>query len=612
MSMLLRCPSCQREHPPGTVVCPNDLTELIPAGVDPLLDQVIGPYRVVRRLGVGAMGAVYEAVDQLIDRRVALKLLHLAMAENPDLTSLLREAKAVNAIHHPGIVDIQAFSETPEGRQYLVMELLEGELLSARLARGPLHLAEAAEIAIPLLDALEAAHGAGLVHRDLKPSNVFLARGPNQELRPKLLDFGLVLPVATKGSFAVGTPDYVAPEQAKNERAGPKADLFSFGVMLFEMLTGKLPFGGGTVNEVLQRRMSGPTSHVRDTLPSLPRSVDTLIHALLQPQPSSRPVSAAAVRDVLKKAVDPGALDVAPAPPSRRGVTAVLAAAAVLAITGAAVWWLRDDGPPPPPPPPVEDPAERTARRLDELLSRAGADAGIAEIDALLAAERTYPRFGGWSERRNTLAALLRREGEHALEHGALDTATRAIAGLQRLEEPASAQPLAAELARLEFGAREGMRRIGPVLIDAYEYPNRAGGMPTAKVDHADAVALCTKAGKHLCTEQEWEFACAGASHRTFPTGNEPPRGRCRTSGKKAKGPVPSGSLSGCVTPEGVFDLAGNLAEWTDTPYREGAAQRVVRGGSYKQADAATACLARDYLLPGLGGRKELGFRCCR
>jgi formylglycine-generating enzyme required for sulfatase activity len=152
---------------------------------------------------------------------------------------------------------------------------------------------------------------------------------------------------------------------------------------------------------------------------------------------------------------------------------------------------------------------------------------------------------------------------------------------------------------------------VGEVFIDRYEYPNQAGAQPATRIDFEEAVTLCVRVGKHLCSEAEWESACAGPEHLRYGWGNEPEAGRCLDQSKRARRPAVSGRFQRCATPGGVFDLLGNVAEWTSTPLHEGAPQRVVRGGSFSQSDAKLSCEARDYLLPGQGGAANLGFRCC-
>jgi formylglycine-generating enzyme required for sulfatase activity len=153
-----------------------------------------------------------------------------------------------------------------------------------------------------------------------------------------------------------------------------------------------------------------------------------------------------------------------------------------------------------------------------------------------------------------------------------------------------------------------GMVRVGDYWIDRYEYPNVAGELPRASVDYAEAARLCTAAGKRLCTEGEWERACEGGRKLAFPYGVSYDAAACVT-GRKAAAPI--GAAPRCVSEAGVWDLSGNLAEWTASPVQPGAAQRIVRGGSWRQSGGRVGCAERDYVLPGLGGMPWVGFRCC-
>src|SRR6185436_13796569 len=186
------CAKCGASKHAGAIVCGRCGSELVAPENDPLIGTELGNYRVLARLGVGGMGTVYSGVEKQIDKRVAIKIVHPHLAELAELPSLLAEAKAVNAIGDRGIVDVHGFGALPDGRQYLVMELLEGESLEDHLrATKQLPLNELAAIADGILSALEAAHAAGFVHRDIKPANVFLERTRGPLPVVKLLDFGL-------------------------------------------------------------------------------------------------------------------------------------------------------------------------------------------------------------------------------------------------------------------------------------------------------------------------------------------------------------------------------------------------------------------------------------
>ena len=210
---------------------------------DPAADpKTIGRYRVTRQLGQGGMGVVYAAHDDRLDRPVAIKRIREALDDASLRERLLREARAAASISHPNVCHVYELAEE-RGELYLVMELLSGQPLSERIATQPMPLAEALQITLGMLGALEALHGRGIVHRDLKPSNVFLT--PHGV---KLLDFGLARPLVeqlktdvtlTQPGTIVGTPRYMPPEQWEGEPYVPASDLFAVGAILFEMLAGK-------------------------------------------------------------------------------------------------------------------------------------------------------------------------------------------------------------------------------------------------------------------------------------------------------------------------------------------------------------------------------------
>jgi serine/threonine-protein kinase len=278
---------------------------------DPVIGLKLGDYVVQERLGAGGMGVVYRGLQALIGKEVAIKVLQADLANNPEETErLIAEARLVNAIGHRGIVDIYSTGSLPDGRQYLVMELLRGEPLDQVVdQRGPLKVVETLGILDEICDALSAAHGAGVIHRDLKPNNVFLVTPPHGARYLKLLDFGLAKRSATphgsaaqtRASIVVGTPYYMAPEQARGQSISPQTDLYALGCMAFELLTGKLPFDAPTPFEVISMHLNSPAPRVSDRDPSVPEALDELVARLLAKVPSDRPSSAAAVRSELNR-----------------------------------------------------------------------------------------------------------------------------------------------------------------------------------------------------------------------------------------------------------------------------------------------------------------------
>lgn len=241
------------------------------ASSDPMIGKVVaGRYRLETRIGEGGMGVVYRSRHVLIDRVVALKLIRPDLRGETHLRQwMLREARAANRVDHAHIIDIHDIGETEEGELYLVMEYLVGTPLSAELARGPMPIARAVDILEQMCAALARAHDLGVVHRDLKSDNILLTQRGGRKDFVKILDFGLAAiardpRLAPKGAV-FGTPEYMAPEQARGEEATPHADLYALGVLFYEMLTGQLPFRANDRETLLEMQ--------RTAIPRRPRSI---------------------------------------------------------------------------------------------------------------------------------------------------------------------------------------------------------------------------------------------------------------------------------------------------------------------------------------------------
>ncbi len=268
-------------------------------------DTSFGPYRLRRPIGRGAFGVVYEAVAPPATSAVALKVLHQAHREDAALVAkFYREAEIIALLRHPHIVEVFDRGEH-EGRLYIAMERLAGETLSQRLRRdGPMPLAAALDVLLPIASAVSAVNDLGLVHRDLKPANIFLAAPLPGVVFPKLLDFGLVAAEGTNEEIregaSVGTPDFASPEQLLHpEDVDGRSDLWSFAVVLFEALTGHRPFHGATDAETLRNVAQRDPTRLRALRPELPEAVEDAIGRALRKDPAERPVSIRAFCEAL-------------------------------------------------------------------------------------------------------------------------------------------------------------------------------------------------------------------------------------------------------------------------------------------------------------------------
>lgn len=272
-----------------------------------------GSYELVRVLGTGGLSSVWLGEHPVIGSRVAVKVLHAAISECEEaVRRFVVEAQAVNRIESPHVVRVFDFGKLADGRDYAVMELLEGETLGDRLARERrLEWRVLRPIAIQIARALLAAHRAGILHRDLKPDNVFLC-GPRDRASVKVLDFGIAKLLdgderpatrrRTGPGVAIGTPLYAAPEQAAGDAIGPEADIYSLGVVLYEALAGRPPFLG-TVAQVLSAKVRELPPPLPTVAPGLPATVARLVDSMVAPTPLERPASMALVLDRLEEGV---------------------------------------------------------------------------------------------------------------------------------------------------------------------------------------------------------------------------------------------------------------------------------------------------------------------
>jgi serine/threonine-protein kinase len=250
------CPTCE-SHFDDATFCPRDGTRLVG---DVGLGVVLGDrYKLLRKVGEGAVGEVYEAEHVLIHRKVAVKVLQRRIANNRDaIARLQREAESTTGLGHPNIVDSFDFGYSDDGHVYLVMEWLDGENLDQVLSREKVDVQTALDIAAQAAAGLAEAHEHGVIHRDLKPANLFITHDRAGQLRVKVLDFGIAKLALhetrlTGTGVLIGTPNYMAPEQAFGEEVDARTDIYALGVMLYEMLTGSVPFTAETPVAVLHQ-----------------------------------------------------------------------------------------------------------------------------------------------------------------------------------------------------------------------------------------------------------------------------------------------------------------------------------------------------------------------
>lgn len=464
--------SVEKNDPPDT-----RMSDKAPASKSPgLIGQTFGAYELVRRLGEGGMGEVYVGRHARLGREVAIKVLRAEFAAMPDVVQrFFQEAKVVNDLKHPNTVEILDFVEEP-GRVYLVMELLEGRTI-AELDReqGPLQVARIAKLLAMACDALEAAHQLGVVHRDIKPENLFVISDNGQE-RLKVLDFGVARRLTggaqTQAGLVLGTPFYMAPEQAAGRAVDARADVYALGVTLYELLS-RTPMSAVTTPQRLLRAASGEP---------IPQPLTSLVASMLSLDPAQRPASVRQIEAVL---LEVAALPPAPPAPTtgqalaQAGLAEKKRSRAILAVIPAglvaagliAVLSPRGEQPTPPAPLEVTRPAPPPAlepvmvKQLTEPEPPRQPDARPPKpkltppppVEPKPAEDALAPFRPRIAEVRRRFNELLRRYGE-----AQLTTLEKAIVA-QALDDAAAQRQteLDASLSDAEHALAEAERRLG-------------------------------------------------------------------------------------------------------------------------------------------------------
>jgi serine/threonine-protein kinase len=311
------CPRCGGQHAAEVACPPGGPSRTLPFGApapgagdpapDPLVGAQVGSFKIVRMLGRGGMGTVYLGEHPAIGSRVAIKFLHDAMAADPEVVRrFYDEARAVNLIGHENIVAIYDLNLVPPARYYFVMEYLEGETLTARLAAGSVDPEVALDVLSQLCGALQCAHEHGVVHRDLKPDNVFLVTRGGKRHFVKLLDFGIAKlrdaagsPGKTAAGLVVGTPEYMAPEQCDQGTIDARTDVYALGAMAYELVTGRLPFTGRSVPQLLLAHLHHQPPPPSAIAPGLDPRLEWAILKALQKDPRDRFADMASFSDAL-------------------------------------------------------------------------------------------------------------------------------------------------------------------------------------------------------------------------------------------------------------------------------------------------------------------------
>ncbi len=637
-----------------------------------------GRYKIEALLGQGGMSSVYKGADPNLRRTIAIKLIHPHLAADPEFVRRFEaEAAAVAQLRHPNIIQVYDFNHDG-GTYYMVLEYLTGATLQQTLralsaAGRRMPVAEIARIMAAVADAVHYAHQQGMIHRDLKPANVMI----NPSGQPTLMDFGVAKMLSgqqhTATGAVIGTPAYISPEQVRGERPDGRADIYSMGIMLFELVAGRPPFEADSAITLMMMHLNNPVPDLRQIAADTPDGLIAIIHKALAKQPEDRYQSAAELAAALRAL--PLSAPATVVESKRPAVPATLVESAPRVT-------------PPPPPTPAPPPAQRSTPPPPV----APAAAPVGQPKASPAAPRQKAGLSPWLVGCGVLAVV----GVVGLIIGGILSVSRAFgkatavataARVATTQPPANTQasPAAASPATQAAVAiasptateapsvpvPDGMALIPagffqmgsdlsnesplhPVLledfyIDTYEVTNaqyracvEAGAcskpasrrnvdqafdaFPVTGVTWPQANVYCKSRGDRLPTEAEWEYAAGGPEHLRWPWGN---KFDASLSAASAADVQPVGSYPGGASPFGLLDMAGNVAEWVWDTYSpdyyanatalnpENSAPNephIYRGGSYANTDGAFYTTTHRYINAKGNGfyDTDIGFRCAQ
>jgi len=586
--------------------------------MEDLTGRQFGGYQIVAPLGEGGMAAVYKAYQPAVDRYVAIKVLPRQYAADADFTARFqREARLLAKLQHPHILPVFDYGQT-EGYTWLVMPFVPSGTLTDLLTGQPLPLPRIRQIISQIGEALSYAHTHGLIHRDVKPSNVLLDESGNCLLS----DFGLAR--MTEGSLkltmtgaVLGTPAYMSPEQGMGRPLDGRSDVYALGVILYEAVTGRVPYKAETPVAVIFKHISDPLPPARELNPAIPEPVERVLLKALAKRPEDRFQTAAEMVAVLQAAIPEAGPPAALAPPpSPQPTTFIMPASqprvvppvtprpglpgwawfalglGLVAVVGAAALaalWPRLN---PPEPPVIIITATPPATAIVQLSTATTAPEATAPAEAApptrLAAKDGMPQvfvpagefLFGSNFSKQTLPAFW------------MDQTEVTNAMYARCVDDGACRPPAGKASETR-GAY-----YGNPTFDSY---------PVVYVDWSDADAYCRWAGRRLPTEAEWEKAARGVDGRTYPWGEAAPQPDSANYGRLVGDTTAVGAYLRGASPYGVLDMIGNVVEWVDDWHSEG--YRLLKGGSWVTDANGLKAWGRFGSRP-TNRYADYGFRC--
>jgi serine/threonine-protein kinase len=684
------CNSCgvtlSRSHSTAdaeTVAMTSDVTaQATPINKDPLIGRSIdGRYRLDSLIGRGGMGAVYCATRLLIGDEVAIKILHTEQVGDPHAAERFRrEARAAARLKHPNAVSIYDFGVSGDGLQFLVMELVEGKSLREfTRAQGPLDPSLVAEITSQICAALDEAHRQHIVHRDIKPDNIIVNFTP-AGLRIKVLDFGIAklrddtTSHLTQTGSVMGTPHYMSPEQCLGEELDSRADIYSVGVVVYELLCGRVPFNSPISTAVVVQHVNQPPPSLRAINPAIMAEVEAVVFHALEKSRYARPPTAGALAQELLIASRRPAFQVAGS--VGRLAPAIISPQQDRIPDEQTIERRAGDYQPAPTAMPATIHMESPKLGVPLLGADVRNTAGNSAIETLRLKRSRALKYGSAVLATIVVASLIGilfwsiRPDEGSRTSGATSAAGSA-AGQGTSGEPATLAPVNSDPAaggklstipaqmvlvngeRFLMGSSEGDADSKPshmVVVKSFyldvnevtcedykkfidatghpapktwingKYPSGTAQLPVTSVSWEEAVAYAQWARKRLPTEEEWELAARGREGLRYPWGNSWQAGCANADAEgQARKRLASVGSHDCASPFGAKDLIGNAWEWTASdwmPYPGGQLQRPTTGGEKVIRgggwDTPRNIATATYRSGWAGPGDKTGFRCAQ